>query len=118
MLPPKLPLKPAPKAEPKPKAKGLFGEKKCRSFVELRQFARKAPYERIPKHARRLGKKERMSFMDALKKYSGQSYGLSETKFNLALLRMKKEKMYTKDYKKKKELDQQIRMLEKWKKGE
>lgn len=107
-----------PKPKPKPPAKpGLFGEKKYRSFLELREFARKAPYERIPSYSRRLGKRERVGLMEKLKKYSGQSYGLSDEKFDLAIRKMKKEKMYTRDFAKKRELNQTIKALEKWKKG-
>jgi len=115
--PPSVSKKTVSKSPPQPKPKGLFGEKKYRTFLDLREFARKAPFERIPKSSKRLGKKERVSLIDTLRKYSGNFYGISEQKFNMALKKMQKEKMYTKDYGKKKELDQKIKMLEKWKKG-
>lgn len=102
---------------PPPKSKGLFGEKSYRTFTNLREFARKAPYERIPGYDKRLGKTERVGLMDTLRKYSGESYGISEQKLGQALKKMQKEKMYTKDYAKKKELDQKIKMLEKWRQG-
>ncbi len=109
--------KPAPKPAPKP---GLFGQKKYRSFLELRDFARKAPYKAIPKTSRKLTRKQRVELMRTLQKYSGQSFGLSDSKFNSALQRMKKEKMaagYKRDYKKIVDLDLKIKQLEAWKKG-
>jgi len=113
------PSRPAPKAPPRPaeKPKGLFGEKSYQTFGSLKQFARKAPYEAAPKYGKKFSKQERMGLVDTLKKYSGSSYGLSKQKFDTALKKMQKEKMYTKDYKVKKELDQKIKMLEKWKQG-
>ncbi|MFA5767323.1 MAG: hypothetical protein WC919_05350 [Candidatus Paceibacterota bacterium] len=113
------PSRPVPKAPPKPaeKPKGLFGEKSYQTFGNLKQFARKAPYEAAPKYGKKFSKQERTGLVDTLKKYSGSSYGLSKQKFDTALKKMQKEKMYTKDYKVKKELDQKIKMLEKWKQG-
>ncbi|MBA7599136.1 hypothetical protein ES703_06163 [subsurface metagenome] len=106
-----------PKPEPKP---GIFGEKQYRSFREFREFARKAPYEKIPTYGKRLGKKERLDFIKTLQKYSGQSHGLSDKKFDLVVKRMTKEKIqagYKKDYKKIRELDQKIKQFKKWRKG-
>ncbi len=113
------PQRPAPKVPPKPveKPKGLFGDKGYQSFVGLKQFAIKAPFESAPKYDRKFTKQERMGLVDTLKKYSGDTYGLSKQKFDMALKKMQKEKMYSKDFKVKRELDQKIKMLEKWNKG-
>lgn len=113
----KKPLTPRAVSQPTLKPKGIFGEKKYRSFSELREFARKAPFESAPGYGRKFTRNERVKLIETLQKYSGQSYGLSEEKMNLVLKKMQKEKMETKDFQKKKELDQSIKMLEKWRKG-
>jgi hypothetical protein len=109
-----IPSKPSPVAE---KPKGLFGDKGYMKFQDLRQFAKKAPFAAVPKYNKKFTQKERVGLMDSLKKYTGASYGVSKQKFDIALKKMQKEKMYTKNFSKKKELDQKIKMFEKWKKG-
>lgn len=116
--------RPAPKLEPKPQAapqsKGLFGGKTYKSFLELRQFARKAPYAPIPGTFRKLGQKQRVGMIQELQtraKKMGQTYGLSSEKLNAVLGKMKKEKMYAKTFKEKKALEDKIKVFEQWKKG-
>ena len=112
---PKPPQKPI--TTPKP---GLLGGKGYHSFVQLRESARKDPYKSIPTYSRKFTGKEKVDLINTLQKYSGQSYGLSNEKLAMALGKMKKEKMlagYKRDYKKIKELDQNIKQLEAWKKG-
>ncbi len=113
--------RPIPKQKSKPEPKpGIFGQKKYRPFLELREFARKAPYEKIPTYGKKLSRKERVDLIKNLQKYTGSSSGVTEQKFNVVLKKMTKEKIqagYKRDYKKVKELDQQIKQLGKWRKG-
>ena len=113
-LGPKAPQKPvAPVAKPE----GLFGEKGYRTFLNLREFAKKAPYVAPPKYGKKMDKKARVDLMNTLRQYSGSSYGITKQKYDTAVKKMLKEKMYTKDFKKKMDLDRKIKMLKKWESG-
>jgi hypothetical protein len=110
-----IPSRSSPLAPEKPK--GLFGDKGYMKFQDLRQFAKKAPFVAVPKYNKKFTQKERIGLMNSLKKYTNTSYGVSKQKFDIALKKMQKEKMYTKSFSKKKELDQKIKMFQKWKNG-
>lgn len=103
--------------QPKPQPEGLFGKKPYRTFQELKEFARKAPYESIPGTSRRLTQKERVDFMKELQKRGsqmGQAFGLSKDGLNAAIKQMEKEKTWTKTPSEKKALEDKIKMYRKW----
>ena len=98
---------------------GILGERGFSTFLQMKGFAKKAPFKPAPTYGKQLGKQERVGMIKTLQKYSGQIYGLSEGKYNEALNKMKKEKYLAgikHDYKKAKELDQQIKQLSVWEK--
>ncbi len=108
------------KAPSPPVPTSLFKGEKYRTFKELRQFARKAPYKSIPKYAKKLGKTERVKFIENLKKLTGKSYGMGERDFSRSIKKLKKMKELERsrhDFAKQKELDQKIKQYEAWHKG-
>lgn len=116
------PPRPIPKKpEPAP-APGILGEKGYRGFGQMKGEVKKPEfYKNIPGSDKKFSQKERVGLIDTLRKYSGQSFGLSEGKFDSALNKMRKEKMqagYRGDYKKIKELSPKIKQLEAWRKGQ
>lgn len=115
----KLPVRPESRPVVKPKP-GILGEHGFSTFLQMKSFAKKAPYKPAPTYGRQLTKQERTGMIKTLQKYSGQTYGLSEGKYHEALNKMKKEKYMAgvkHDYKKAKELDQQIKQLSAWEKN-
>lgn len=111
---------PKPAEPPKPAVKpGILGERGFSTFLQMKGFAKKAPFKAAPTYGKQLNKQERVGMIKTLQKYSGQIYGLSEGKYNEALNKMKKEKYLAgikHDYQKAKELDQQIKQLSAWEK--
>lgn len=112
----KRPEKPKPAAKP-----GLLGKSGSSTFLKMREFARKAPFKPTPTYGKPLTKKERLEMVNKLQKTSGQFYGLTRDKFNLAINKMKKEKYqagFKHDYKRIKELDRDIKQLNAWNKDQ
>src|SRR3989338_6599148 len=83
------------KPQEPPQSKGLFGEGGYRTFLELREFVKKAPNEQLPGTGTMLYVKERVQLIEELQKYAarvGQSYSISEQTWReLILPEIKKE---------------------------
>lgn len=115
---------PKKEAAPQPKSPGLFGEGGYKSQWQLREFARRAPYESMPGTYKKMGKQERVGLVTELQeraKKAGQTLGLSEKTYRERLLpQMKKEKymLHVKgDIKGEKLLEKKMKTYEKWIKG-
>lgn len=87
--------RPAPKSETKPpaapptKAPGLFGKEGYKSYSQLRESARGAPFAPLPGTSQPIGKEKRVGFIKELEEYgkrSGQLHGLSESAFRERVL--------------------------------
>lgn len=113
--------KPVAKPAAKPVVKpGILGEHGFSSFLQMRGFAKKAPFAPAPTYGQKLTKQERIGMIKTLQKYSGQAYGLSMGKYNEVLNKMKKEKYVAgikHDFKKAKDLDIKIKQLSAWEKA-
>ncbi|MFH1841207.1 MAG: hypothetical protein ABH800_00275 [Candidatus Nealsonbacteria bacterium] len=108
--------------KPAPEKKSVFAPGKTyRSFLNIREFARKAPYKNIPTYNTKLDKKQREQYAKELqfyaKKHLGRSHGVSDRDYDIIVKKMEKEKMYTKNFAVKKELDKKIKVFKDWKKG-
>ena len=114
--------RPVSKPKPEVKPKGIFGEKKYRSFRDLRGFAIKAPYKKIPTYDTRLGKKERLGLVKELavygRKFLGRSHGLSDRDYSYIIKKVEKQRGRMQRHSKEwKELDKKVKTWGKWKEG-
>lgn len=114
-----------PQAAPPAKAPGLFGQEGYKTQWQLREFARKAPYESMPGTAGKLSKEKRVGLVKELEeraKKAGQTFGVSERTFRERLLpQMKKEKYQLHiagKYNEEKQLERKMQQYEKWIKGD
>jgi len=83
----------------------------------ITEIKKQSYYKNIPTYSRRPGQKERVKFIKDLVKISGASGGLSNVRLGQAIKKLEKEKMragYKKEYKRIKELDQQIKQAKAW----
>ncbi len=112
------PVSSKPATQPKPTPKpGILGEKGYRSFVQMRESARKAPYKSYSKlSAKKLGKQQRVDLINKWRTESKRSHGLSTTDFS-RLINKKKKEMAWASPTKKKELRVEIETMEAMKKG-
>ena len=115
-------FRPRPKPKPKPQPQpGILGEKGYSKFGKMKyQVKQREFYKPIPGYGRKFTAKEREGLIQDLKKYSGQTHGLSTGTFSQAIKKMKEEKRragLNRDFSKAKELDQKIKQAEAWKKG-
>ena len=96
-------------------AKGRF-RKTDKLITELKK---QSYYKKIPTYNKKLSQKERINLIKILQKTSGASGGLSDRRMEQAIKKLKKEKIqagYRKQYKRIKELDQQIKQAKDWQK--